>query len=60
MCNLSVKVFANENNLANNRRLFERLIEVHDSCEIPYETITRALKFFYGSAIIIAFTLYCK
>lgn len=60
MCNLSVKVFANENNLANNRRLFERLIDVHDSCEIPYETMTRALKFFFGSAIIISFTIYGK
>lgn len=60
MCRLQVQVFANETAQTANKRLFERIIEINDACEIPYSTLSKSLQFLYGSKIIINFNLYFK
>ena len=60
MCQLQVQVFMNEQTFASNKRLFERIISVNDACSIPYETITGAITFLYGSKVIINFKLTLK
>lgn len=60
MCQLQVQVFSNEVALENNKRLFERIVQVNDSCSIPYETITKALSFLYGLDVIINFKITLK
>lgn len=60
MCQLQVQVFSNEVALENNKRLFERIVSVNDSCNIPYETITKAMGFLYGLDVIINFKIKLK
>lgn len=60
MCQLQVQVFSNEVALENNKRLFERIVQVNDSCSIPYETITKAMAFLYGLDVIINFKIKLK
>lgn len=57
MCTLQIQVFLNEATLAANKRVFERIVSLNDACSIPYENITRALRFLFGSSIIINFKL---
>lgn len=53
MATIEIKVFANDVSLASNRRLFDRIVTVNDSCSIPFETIIRAMSFLYGDGTII-------
>lgn len=60
MCQVQVQVFSNEVAFQNNKRLFERIVHVNDSCSIPYETITKAMSFLYGLDVIINFKIILK
>lgn len=57
MCNLQIQVFMNEQTFANNKRLFERIIQVNDSCSIPFENIAKTMQFLYGQNIIINYKI---
>ena len=58
MTSLQVQVFANEKNLRDNRRLFERVVQVPDDSTILYAEIVKSLRFLYGEHVIINFSLY--
>lgn len=58
MINLQVQVFANEKNLRDNRRLFERVVSVQDDSDIIYTEIVKSLRFLFGEHVIINFSLY--
>lgn len=58
MTSLQVQVFANEKNLRDNRRLFERVVQVPDDSDIIYAEIVKSLRFLYGERVIINFSLY--
>ena len=60
MVNIQIQVFANQTTLANNRRLFERIVSVNDSCAIPFEIIIRALTYLFGQGVIINFQIQTK
>ena len=60
MCQVQVQVFANEVSLANNKRLFERVVVVNDSFTIPFKTIIKAISFLYGLDVIINFKILIK
>lgn len=60
MCQLQVQVYANEVAFASNKRLFERIVIVNDSCSIPFETIIKAVTFLYGLNVIINFKFILK
>lgn len=60
MCQVQVQVFSNEVALANNKRLFERIVSVNDSCSIPFETLIKALAFLFGNNVIINFKFKLK
>lgn len=60
MCQLQIQVYANEVAFASNKRLFERIVEVNDSCSIPFETIIKAVAFIYGLNVIINFKITLK
>lgn len=60
MCQLQVQVYANEVAFASNKRLFERIVDVNDSCSIPFETIIKAVAFLYGLNVIINFKFILK
>lgn len=57
MTSLKVQVFANEKNLQDNRRLFERIVSVPDDADIPFVGIVKSLLFLYGERVIINFSL---
>lgn len=58
MTSFQVQVFANEKNLRDNRRLFERVVSVPDDSEILYTEIVKSLRFLYGEHVIINFNLH--
>lgn len=60
MCQLQVQVYANETAFASNKRLFERIVQVNDSCSIPYETIAKAVAFLYGLDVVLIYKLTLK
>lgn len=60
MCQLQVQVYANETAFASNKRLFERIIYVNDSCSIPYETIAKAVAFLFGLGVVLIYKLTLK
>lgn len=60
MCQLQVQVYANEVAFASNKRLFEKIVEINDSCSIPFETIIKAVGFLYGLNVIINFKITLK
>lgn len=60
MCQLQVQVFANETAFASNKRLFERIVYVNDSCSIPYETIAKAVAFLFGLDVVLIYKLTLK
>ena len=60
MCQLQVQVYANETAFASNKRLFERIVSVNDSCSIPYETIAKAVAFLYGRDVVLIYKLTLK
>lgn len=60
MCQLQVQVYANETAFASNKRLFERIVSVNDSCSIPYETIAKAVAFLYGLDVVLIYKLTLK
>lgn len=57
MTSLQVQVFANEKNLRDNRRLFERVVSVPDDSEILYTEIVKSLRFLFGERVIINFNI---
>lgn len=60
MCQLQIQVYANETAFASNKRLFERIVSVNDSCSIPYETIAKAVAFLYGLDVVLIYKLTLK
>lgn len=60
MCQLQIQVYANETAIASNKRLFERIVTVNDSCSIPYETIAKAVAFLYGLDVVLIYKLTLK
>lgn len=60
MCQLQVQVYANETAFASNKRLFERIVYVNDSCSIPYETIAKAVAFLFGLDVVLIYKLTLK
>lgn len=58
MTSLQVQVFANEKNLRDNRRLFERVVSVPDDTDIIYSDIVKSLRFLFGEHVIINFSIY--
>lgn len=60
MCQLQVQVYSNEVAFASNKRLFERIVEVNDSCSVPFETLIKAIAFLYGLNVIINFKINLK
>lgn len=58
MTSLQVQVFANEKNLRDNRRLFERVVSVPDDTDIIYSEIVKSLRFLFGEHVIINFSIY--
>lgn len=60
MCQLQIQVYANETAFASNKRLFERIVQVNDSCSIPYETIAKAVAFLYGLDVVLIYKLTLK
>lgn len=60
MCQLQIQVYANETAFASNKRLFERIVYVNDSCSIPYETIAKAVAFLFGLDVVLIYKLTLK
>lgn len=60
MCQLQVQVYSIEVAFASNKRLFERIVEINDSCSIPFETLIKAIAFLYGLNVIINFKIKLK
>ena len=60
MPQVQFQVYANQTCLQNNRRLFERIVSVNDSCSIPFDTIIRALTFLFGQGVIININIQAK
>lgn len=54
---LQIKVYSNVSALEENKRLFERIIEVNDSTYIPFESLVRDLKFLFGSSCVVTFNV---
>lgn len=57
MTSFQVQIFANEKNLRDNRRLFERVVSVPDDSAILYAEIVKSLRFLYGERVIINFNI---
>lgn len=53
MPQVQFQIFANQTSMQNNRRLFERIVSVNDSCVIPFDTIIRAFAFLFGAGVVI-------
>lgn len=60
MVNIQVQVFTSLATLASNRRLFERIVTINDSCAFPFEIIIRALTYLFGQGVIINFQILTK
>ena len=54
---LQIKVFSGITAMNENSRLFERIIDVHDDLQIPYESLVHDLKFLFGSSCIVSFNI---
>lgn len=54
---LQIKVFAGVSSLDSGKSLFERIIDVHDDLQIPYESLVKDLKFMFGSSCVISFNI---
>lgn len=54
---LQIKVFSGVSALNNDNKLFERIIDVHDDLQIPYESLVHDLKFLFGSSCIVSFNI---
>lgn len=58
MYRLRVCVFASEEMQRNNKRLFERIVDVNDNLVIDYHCIVKALTLLYGENCIINFSIH--
>lgn len=54
---LQIKVFSGVSSMESNNRIFERIIDVHDDLQIPYESLVKDLKFLFGSSCIVSFNI---
>lgn len=53
MPQVQFQVFANQTSMQSNRRLFERIVSVNDSCVIQFDTLIRAFAFLFGAGVVI-------
>lgn len=54
---LQIKVFAGVSSMDSGNKMFERIIDVHDDLQIPYESLVKDLKFMFGSSCVISFNI---
>lgn len=54
---LQIKVFSGVSALNNDNKLFERIIDVRDDLQIPYDSLVKDLKFMFGSSCIVSFNI---
>lgn len=57
MSQLQVQVFMNEDALRNQKRAFERIVNLDDSIQVDYNGLIKQLRFLYGSNVIINFNV---
>lgn len=54
---LQIRVYSGVSSMADNNRLFERIVEVHDDLSIPFESLVKDMKFLFGSSCIVSFNV---
>ena len=55
---IQIQVFSNIDALQSRKVLFERIISVHDSISIPYQSLVDDLKFLFGSTVVVTFNVH--
>lgn len=54
---VQIKVYLGVSAKQNDTAVFERLIDVNDSLQIPYENLVSTLKFLFGSSCVVTFNI---
>lgn len=57
MWQFQILVFQNVDSKRENKRLFERVVEVNDALSIPFSSLLSDLKFLFGSSCIVTFNI---
>ena len=55
---IQIQVFSNVDALQNRKVLFERIVSVHDSISVPYQSLIDDLKFLFGSSVVVTFNIH--
>lgn len=55
---IQIQVFSNVDALQNRKVLFERIVTVHESINVPYQSLIDDLKFMFGSSVVITFNVH--
>lgn len=54
---LQIKVFAGVSSMDSGNKLFERIVDVHDDLQIPFDSLVKDLKFMFGSTCVVSFNV---
>lgn len=57
MLQLQIQVFQNVDAKRSDHKLFERVVEVNDSLNIPFSSILSDMKFLFGSGCVVTFSV---
>ena len=57
MKQIQIQVFSSVDSRLNNKVLFERIIDVNDSLDVPYSSLVRDLKFMFGASSVVTFAV---
>lgn len=54
---LQIKVFSGVNAMSNDNKIFERIVDVHDDLQIPFDSLVKDLKFMFGASCVVSFNI---
>ena len=57
MKQLQVQVFSSVDARSSGKVLFERIVDVNDALDVPFNNLLESLKFMYGLSAVIQFSV---
>lgn len=58
MAEVQIQVFLSREAKATGKKVFERIVELHNSVAIDYESVVKVMRFLFGNKSIVSFNIF--